>query len=293
MKIERSKEWWLEKAREEEGMSVSAGVPMPATPLPQPGEGAETGLDLEAIRKRADAATPWEETWRPVPGYEGLYDVSDFGHLRSYLKPGRHLSKIAATPRLMRLHQGPYTSAALTDRSGQSRTAKVHRLVLETFAGPQPDGCEAAHLNGDRSDNRLVNLRWCTHLENEAHKAAHGTRATGELNGASQLTGWQVAEIRFLEGKGVPQAKLRALFDVSAETISTIVAGETWPDAPARTDIPALLAELTTLQQRVGELTEALTYAIGDIEKGAPYTAQDTLRAALSKSPTSDKGGDQ
>jgi hypothetical protein len=163
----------------------------------------------------------------------------------------------------------------------------------ETFAGPQPDGCEAAHLNGDRSDNRLVNLRWCTHLENEAHKAAHGTRATGELNGASQLTGWQVAEIRFLEGKGVPQAKLRALFDVSAETISTIVAGETWPDAPARTDVPALLAELTTLKQRVGELTEALTYAIGDIEKGAPYTAQDTLRAALSKSPTSDKGGDQ
>lgn len=51
----------------------------------------------------------------------------------------------------------------------------VHRLVLEAFVGPCPEGKEGAHINGIPGDNRLSNLKWATHKENETHKIEHGT----------------------------------------------------------------------------------------------------------------------
>ncbi|WP_423203306.1 HNH endonuclease signature motif containing protein [Mycobacterium intracellulare] len=57
----------------------------------------------------------------------------------------------------------------------RARQRYVHHLVLETFVGPRPPGQECRHLNGDRTDNRLCNLRWGTHSENQFDQVAHGT----------------------------------------------------------------------------------------------------------------------
>jgi type II secretory pathway pseudopilin PulG len=88
-----------------------------------------------------------QERWLPVVGYEGAYEVSDKGRVRSVDR--------------MVLKGRP-------DRNGYPRvnlrgkTKTVHRLVLESFIGPCPDGQVACHANDIKTDNRLENLRWDT-----------------------------------------------------------------------------------------------------------------------------------
>lgn len=113
------------------------------------------------------------ERWLPVPGYEGLYEVSDEGRVRSLDKinaRGRRWKGRILTPAYM---PRGYRTVSMW-RDGKQKTALVHRLVLFAFAGPQPDGMEALHGNGNPNDNRAVNLRWGTHSENQRDQIAHG-----------------------------------------------------------------------------------------------------------------------
>jgi HNH endonuclease/NUMOD4 motif len=115
------------------------------------------------------------ESWLPVVGWESLYEVSDLGRVRSLRRSTamgwrggnmlRTTAKIQGYP-VVSLSNGP-----------TRRTAKVHRLVLEAFAGPCPEGMEALHRDGVREHVTLSNLRWGTHLENVADRANHGTTA--------------------------------------------------------------------------------------------------------------------
>ena len=103
------------------------------------------------------------EEWRPVPGYDGYYEVSNQGRVRS----GKGLMK-------------PWPVNGYGHLSVDFRRVKpyrkfqVHRLVLETFVGPCPEGMECLHKNGDPSDNRLENLRWGTSSENALDTVRHG-----------------------------------------------------------------------------------------------------------------------
>lgn len=189
--------------------------------------------EIREALARAERATPdgplaLDEQWLPVVGYEGLYEVSDHGAVRSFHKPGRHREKFLRTPRRMSgSHSRGYRTVGLA-RDGDYRTKLVHLLVLQAFVGPRPSGMEGAHLNGDPSDNRLVNLRWCSHRENESHKVAHGTAPIGERNGASVLVAWQVETIRYLASKSMTLGKIADLFDISRSTVQEIVSGERW-----------------------------------------------------------------
>ena len=207
--------------------------------------------ELNAIRQRCDKATPgpWDETWRDIPGFNN-YQVSCFGNVRSYLKKGNHKNKGNAHPRLLRQARrgGGYPTVSLPDRDGKYRHRSVHSLVLLAFVGECPEGKEVAHLNGIPTDNRFSNLAYVTHKENEAHKVAHGTSPVGENNGQSNLLGWQVAEIKFLSSKSVPQGKIAALFGISHKYVSAILNGKAWAHIEARTDIPRLLDEVNRLK---------------------------------------------
>ena len=104
------------------------------------------------------------EQWKPIPGYEGLYEASDLGRVRS---PRKILKQ--------RLHITRRYPVVELSKDGKSRETLVHRVVLMAFRGmPQP-GQEACHNNGDRRDNRLTNLRWGTHSENSIDQVLHGT----------------------------------------------------------------------------------------------------------------------
>lgn len=117
------------------------------------------------------------EAWKPVFGYEGLYEVSDLGNVRSldrvklnrwgeYLKRGAVLRP--------GLDDKGYPMVVLT-RDGKPRTRRVHVLVLEAFASPRPAGLHACHGDGDSQNNRVENLRWDTPNENTFDKIRHGT----------------------------------------------------------------------------------------------------------------------
>lgn len=83
-------------------------------------------------------------------------------------------------PKTAFLHPNGYRCVWLRwHKSQRAVTRLVHRLVLETFAGPCPPDMECRHLDGNRSNNALSNLRWGTKLENEADKDRHGKRPRG------------------------------------------------------------------------------------------------------------------
>lgn len=120
------------------------------------------------------------EIWKPIPGYEGYYEVSDQGRVRSIDRIISGENRGSAYSRTFHgrvLLQGSdrygYSKACLS-KDGAKWNAGVHRLVLMAFVGPCPDGMEACHNNGEPTDNRLSNLRYGTKSENRRDTISHG-----------------------------------------------------------------------------------------------------------------------
>lgn len=118
------------------------------------------------------------ERWLPVVGYEGYYEVSDYGRVRSLRRevPSRNGQRQVVPGGVLRqsgLGNTPYLKVSLCRDRGQV-TRSVHSLVLEAFVGLRPDGMEACHGFGGQRDNRLQNLRWDTLSENNYDMVRQG-----------------------------------------------------------------------------------------------------------------------
>ena len=120
------------------------------------------------------------ETWKPIDGYADSYEVSNRGRVRSRERDinGPHgLRRIGATvlkPRDGGSPNAPHLRAKLWADNKQ-RTLLIHRLVLESFVGPCPDGMVACHIDGDPHNNDIDNLRWDTASSNTLDSVRHGT----------------------------------------------------------------------------------------------------------------------
>lgn len=157
------------------------------------------------------------EEWRPVKGYEGRYEVSDLGRVRG----PRAIRKPCANYKGYR-----YVSLWLR---GRRKNMKIARLVLSTFVCARPNGMESAHLNGDRSDDRLQNLAWVTSSENEAHKRAHGTALLGESANGAKLTESIVRAAREEHrARGTSGTQLAKMYGVNQTTMCRLLRGTTW-----------------------------------------------------------------
>lgn len=117
------------------------------------------------------------EEWRPVKGYEGLYDVSDLGRVRSHDRLlNRKNGMVKWKGRVLKPQKGSkgHWGVSLWNNN-QPKTQYVHRLVAMAFI-PNPEGYPLVrHLNDVKEDNRKVNLAWGTHSDN-AHDAVRNGR---------------------------------------------------------------------------------------------------------------------
>jgi hypothetical protein len=111
---------------------------------------------------------------------------------------------------------------------GGRKTFRVNILILWAFTGYRPEGMEASHINGNRVDNRLVNLEWKSHYDNILDKFKHGTIRMGERIPSAKLKAEDVLRIKKLIASGRSYESLGREFGVSGSAISYIARGRTW-----------------------------------------------------------------
>ena len=168
---------------------------------------------------------------KEIPGFPG-YSVTKDGRVWSARRRdnrGRSYGGQWLCPDFNRLG---YLRVRLS-RSGRKERRFVHRLVLEAFVGPCPDGMECCHNNGIKTDNYLENLRWGTHKENQQDMVHHGTaigfKRKGVRNPGAKLTDAQVREIiADYNTTGASQSGLAVKYGVARTTISGIVQRIRW-----------------------------------------------------------------
>lgn len=178
-----------------------------------------TGLCNHCIKH---AAT---EVWRPVVGWEGFYEVSDLGRVKR-TKGGQGAR--SGTILGIRLMKGyPRVVLHATSKKADMLT---HRLVARAFIGPEPEGCEVNHKNGNKGDPRALNLEYVTRAENVLHGYRQLGRIAprGEQHAGSQLTATQVRTIRTMREKGARVPVIAAIYAVKPSTIRHIVQRESW-----------------------------------------------------------------
>lgn len=166
-----------------------------------------------------------QELWRPVVGYEGLYEVSDQGRVKSL--PRRRRNGGIIKERILRTAGNPYQLATFTvDRK---RTAKrVHQLVAEAFLGPAPSGMIVLHGPGGKGDNRLENLSYGTYSDNNKRdRWRDGTINAGEAHHKTTITAKDVLEIRALAGT-MPQKDIGQLYGLTQAGVSGIICRRRW-----------------------------------------------------------------
>jgi len=127
-----------------------------------------------------------------------------------------------------RLCQTPNTHGYLRVRPyirGKQRDIPVHGLVLEAFVGPKPKGKEARHLNGDKTDNRIENLKWGTRSENSRDQIRHGTakclRQYGVANHNYKIT--PEIRSRIIGMRGSPQRQIARSIGVSQASVNRVL----------------------------------------------------------------------
>jgi hypothetical protein len=170
-----------------------------------------------------------KEIWKDISDYHGIYQVSSCGQIRSLdhfdkygrLKKGRILKQTK--------DKGDYLVVNLY-RNGKLTKGKVHRLVALTFI-PNPNNLpEVNHKDGNKSNNYLSNLEWCTSKENSDHKInVLGKHNRGKRPGKVEYTEKEVREIKVLLKEGfLSQRDIAKLYGISKSTINNINTGKMW-----------------------------------------------------------------
>lgn len=170
-----------------------------------------------------------EEVWKDIPDYEGYYQASNLGNIRSldrevlnngtyYTVKGKILSQSTH-------YKNGYKSVMFTVDSKQKRLL-VHRLVMFAFNGN--NNLDVNHRNGDKSDNRLSNLEWCTKSENTNHGFANDLMCDGESHHKTFLKEDQVRDIKLMLKKGCTNREIALKYQVRTGLINDIKKGRTW-----------------------------------------------------------------
>jgi len=179
----------------------------------------------------------YEEEWKWIVGYEGSYEISSLGKVRSYYGIGSQKKKILVHPREKKTHVSKrgYYMVSLCRKPHY-----IHRLIAIAFIENPHSRNEINHKNAIKTDNRIENLEWCSHLENVRHAFILGlcrnpNPLRGMQMGTSKLTNADVKNIRaeYIHGeRGVTsetsQAGLAKKYKVDPSLIGQVVRRKIW-----------------------------------------------------------------
>jgi len=165
-----------------------------------------------------------KELWKPIAGWAGWYEISDLGHVRRIKVggSGSYSGKVLkGSP-----HPRGYIMVVLHSKLLERRASHlIHRLVAAAFLPTAPEGAiQVNHKNGNKKDNRAINLEWVTPKENQRHAVSIGLIPLGERNPAAKLSDAAAVYIRVHYQPG-RAAALATKFGVSRYTVWEIGTG--------------------------------------------------------------------
>ena len=170
------------------------------------------------------------EIWKDIVGYEGIYQVSDLGKVKSLQKKIPHLGSY-------RIINESILKGSITEygyivyKLGGKLNGRMyfgHRLVAKNFLGIVNEKNVVNHKNGIKTDNRLENLEWCTQLENVIHSYKMGlSNNYGEKNGNNILTTEQAIKIKY-HLSHLSQKQIAEIYNIKQNTVSQIKNGIRW-----------------------------------------------------------------
>lgn len=154
-----------------------------------------------------------EETWKPIEGYEGLYEVSSLGRIRRLKFVNTHGYQDKITILKLQHRKNGYMQVILHDKE-RSSECLVHRLVARAFL-PRVDGKEFVnHKDGNKANNRVDNLEWCTRSENMLHAYKSGL-ATPPAKGRFGEKSNHARAVEMLDFSGNVLKKFGSLIDAA------------------------------------------------------------------------------
>lgn len=166
------------------------------------------------------------EIYKSITGYP-YYEVSNYGNVRSYLKMGNYKDRISETPRpITQWNSNGYPTVTLVDpnNTNKRRNFAVHILVAQEFLGERPKGTVVRHIDDNKLNNNINNLRYGTYSENGKDAVKNGKLKIGENSKLAKLSDKEVDTIRHLVvSLGKTHQSVADMFGVARSTISGII----------------------------------------------------------------------
>lgn len=177
-----------------------------------------------------------QETFRPIEGYEGLYEVSNLARIKSLPKEwtcgrnGSQLKSKGETFLVINESRKDYDFVSLSDGK-KVKCISVHRLVATYFVANPDNKPDVNHKDGNKRNNRHDNLEWCTKPENQIHAYKNGLQVSqkGIEHHRCKITESDMLEIKILKKKGdKSQMEIGDLYGLKQAQISRILSGKRW-----------------------------------------------------------------
>lgn len=181
--------------------------------------------------------------WKKIKN-TSYYEVNELGQVRSLDKYGeqfngkKQIKRFYPSTVLKEKDIRGYKNVSIIYDDKKRRMKQVHRLVMEAFSPcNDQDVLQVNHKDGDKSNNNIANLEWCTCKENIEHAHKNGLiknkrNQNGEKNNLAKLTDEDVTKVISLIKAGHPNTTIAELFNVKGNTISNIRTGHTWKHIP-------------------------------------------------------------
>lgn len=166
------------------------------------------------------------EIWKDVIGFEGKYQISNFGRIKSLNYNNTHKEKIMK----LSLDKYGYTKLSIA-KNNKDYSKTIHRLVAQAFIPNPENKSQINHKNGVKTDNRVENLEWCTVSENHKHAFKNKLRENrkGEDCNFTKLTKEQVNEIRKrFKYEKITKRQLAKEYIVTESNICCIINNKSW-----------------------------------------------------------------